>query len=222
VPFAAADLHALHRTVSTILITGFGPFPGAPFNPTEALVAELARGRRPTSLRRVAHVFRVSYAAIDRELPVLLQRENPDAVLMFGLAARTPHLRIETCARNAVAQMLPDADRHRPRNGRILAAGPAAVGLRNPAARLLRAAQLAGVPSVLSRNAGSYLCNYLCWHAAQAARRGSPRIIAFVHVPAVARAQSSFPRRSRTTPDDLVRAGEAMIRAMIPLMRLPA
>src|ERR1700682_6833721 len=28
-----------------ILITGFGPFPGAPFNPTQPLVARLLRGR---------------------------------------------------------------------------------------------------------------------------------------------------------------------------------
>ena len=33
----------------TILITGFGPFPGAPFNPTEPLAQELARRRHPAS-----------------------------------------------------------------------------------------------------------------------------------------------------------------------------
>ncbi|MFZ2160315.1 MAG: pyroglutamyl-peptidase I, partial [Bradyrhizobium sp.] len=30
-----------------ILITGFGPFPGAPHNPTQPLVARLLRLRRP-------------------------------------------------------------------------------------------------------------------------------------------------------------------------------
>ena len=30
-----------------ILITGFGPFPGAPFNPTMALVKRLTELRRP-------------------------------------------------------------------------------------------------------------------------------------------------------------------------------
>ena len=30
---------------ATILLTGFGPFPGAPFNPTGPLVTELARAR---------------------------------------------------------------------------------------------------------------------------------------------------------------------------------
>ncbi|MES1149796.1 MAG: pyroglutamyl-peptidase I, partial [Bradyrhizobium guangdongense] len=30
-----------------ILLTGFGPFPGAPYNPTQPLVARLSRLRRP-------------------------------------------------------------------------------------------------------------------------------------------------------------------------------
>ena len=77
---------------TTILITGFGPFPGAPFNPTEALVGELARRRHLafSDVRRVPHVFRVSYETVDRELPALLDREKPDALLMFGLATRSP------------------------------------------------------------------------------------------------------------------------------------
>ena len=29
--------------MTTILVTGFGPFPGAPFNPTAPLVERLAR-----------------------------------------------------------------------------------------------------------------------------------------------------------------------------------
>jgi pyroglutamyl-peptidase len=203
-----------------ILITGFGPFPGAPFNPTEALVAELARQRSPAGLRRIGHVFRVSYAVVDQELPVLLEREKPDALIMFGLAARTPQLRIEMQARNAAARLLPDVDRHCPPRGRILEGGPAELPLCTPAHRLLRAARSAGVPAMLSRDAGTYLCNYLCWHAAQAARTGLPRMAAFVHVPAVGRAQSNG--RARITADDLARAGEAMIRAMIPLMRVRA
>jgi pyrrolidone-carboxylate peptidase len=32
---------------ATILLTGFGPFSGAPFNPTGPLVTELARRRIP-------------------------------------------------------------------------------------------------------------------------------------------------------------------------------
>ncbi len=81
----------------TVLITGFGPFPGAPFNPTAALAENLARRRRPalSEVRRIAHVFPTSYAAVERELPDLIARYRPDLVLLFGLAPRTPHVRIE-------------------------------------------------------------------------------------------------------------------------------
>ncbi|NWG26882.1 MAG: pyroglutamyl-peptidase I, partial [Pseudorhodoplanes sp.] len=74
-----------------ILVTGFGPFPGAPSNPTMALVRHLARLRRPalSDVRLVGHIFPTSYAAVDRELPALIRQHCPDAVVMFGLAART-------------------------------------------------------------------------------------------------------------------------------------
>ena len=75
----------------TILVTGFGPFPGAPFNPTGPLVQRLTRMQRPVlaEVKILAHVFPTSYAAVDRDLPKLLAKHKPDALLMFGLATRT-------------------------------------------------------------------------------------------------------------------------------------
>ena len=70
-----------------ILITGFGPFPGAPFNPTQPLVARLLRLRRPalSDVEPAGHIFPVTYSAVDRELPELLKKYRPQALLMFGL-----------------------------------------------------------------------------------------------------------------------------------------
>src|SRR5258708_25185139 len=95
-----------------VLITGFGPFPGAPFNPTIPLVDRLLRLRRPAlgDVELAGHIFPVTYRAVDRELPQLLAKHRPQALLMFGLAGRTPHLRVETRARNAVTTLWPDAD----------------------------------------------------------------------------------------------------------------
>jgi pyroglutamyl-peptidase len=206
---------------ATILITGFGPFPGAPFNPTEPLALELARRRRPgfANARRVAHVFRVSYEAVDRELPVLLAREQPDALIMFGLATRTRHLRVETLARNALSRSLPDAGGQLPATACIDAAAPRTRPLRAPTQRLLKAAQAADVPAALSRDAGSYLCNYLCWRAAEAAGNGRPRLVAFIHVPNVPRAPPAPSRVRPLTLDDLTRAGEAIVRAALAAAR---
>jgi pyroglutamyl-peptidase len=212
---------------ATILITGFGQFPGAPFNPTGPLVTELARRRTPglRNVRLVAHVFQTSYAAVDRELPALLARERPDALLMFGLAPRRRHISIETRARNALTVVVADASGHLPAAGMIAPDGCTALSLRAPARRLVTAVRAAGMSAALSSDAGSYLCNYLCWRAGEAAERnGVPRLVAFVHVPNVQVANVHVPTarrlcRPRPRPpltfDDLIRVGEAIMRAAL-------
>jgi pyroglutamyl-peptidase len=207
----------------TILLTGFGPFPGAPFNPTDALVRRLARVRHPrlAGTRRIAHVFATRYDTVDRELPALIARERPAVVLMFGLAARTRHLRIETVARNTLSRLHADVGGHLPTDSRIAAAAPPLRAMRVSAQRLLAAARTTGVASALSRDAGSYLCNYLCWRASEAAgRSGGPRLVSFIHVPLVAPSlQRSGRSRVPRTVGDLVAAGEAILLAAVAAAR---
>jgi pyroglutamyl-peptidase len=207
-----------------ILITGFGPFPGAPFNPTQPLVARLLRLRRPalSEVELSGHIFPVTYKAVDRELPQLLAKHRPHALLMFGLATRTPYVRIETRARNAVTTLWPDADHARVRKGSI--SGGAGAKMFGPhTARLLRAAEGTGVDARASRDAGSYLCNYLSWRAIEAASVDDGlRLAAFAHVPLVARGGAS-PRKGaphRVTLEQLVDAGEAMLLELVRLTRL--
>ena len=195
-----------------ILLTGFGPFPGAPFNPTGRLVEKLARSRKLAGARRTAHVFHTSYEAVDRELPLLLMRNKPDVLVMFGLASRTRHVRIETRARNALSRVIPDASGIMPRSASIVAGATLDLTLRTPAQRLVRAARSAGVAAAVSRDAGSYLCNYLCWRATEAAAQPSgPKVAAFVHVPKVRNRRGT--QAAPLTFDDLLRAGEAIVLA---------
>jgi pyroglutamyl-peptidase len=206
-----------------ILITGFGAFPGAPFNPTPPLVARLVRLRRPalSDVELIGHIFHVTYSTVDRELPQLLTKHRPHALLMFGLAGRTSHVRIETRARNAVTTRFPDADRTRARKGSI-AGGADAMMFGTHTAKLLRAAEGTGIDARASRDAGSYLCNYLSWRAIEATdKKHGPALAAFVHVPLIAR--DGAPQRKgvthRITLDELVDAGEAMLLEMVRLTR---
>jgi pyroglutamyl-peptidase len=224
---SAIDAAAIRPAMTTILLTGFGPFPGAPRNPTAALVRTLAQRRimRSPKVRRRVHVFATSYAAVDRELPALLARLRPDVILMFGLAARRRHISIETRARNALTRALPDASGHLPAAGMIAAGTRATLSLRVPADRLVGAVRAAGMAAARSGDAGTYLCNYLCWRAGEAAERtGGPRLVAFVHVPNVHAESLQRPaahRRNRPrarppiTFEDLVRAGEAIMKAAL-------
>jgi pyroglutamyl-peptidase len=206
-----------------ILITGFGPFPGAPFNPTQPLVARLLRLRRPAfgDIELSGHIFPVTYNAVDRELPQLLAKHRPQALLMFGLASRTQFMRIETRARNAVTMLWPDADHACLRKGSI--AGDAHAKMFGPhTAKLLRAALGTGADARASRDAGSYLCNYLSWRAIESTGSANgPALAAFVHIPPLPRRSDGQRRRSaqRITLEELVDAGEAMLLELIKQTR---
>ncbi len=203
-----------------ILVTGFGAFPGAPYNPTMPLVERLMRLRRPAfdDVALSSHIFHVTYATVDRELPGLLKKQRPHALLMFGLAERTPYLRIETRARNAITTIWPDADGTRVRKGSI-APGTDALTFGPHTAKLLRAALATGIDARASRDAGNYLCNYLSWRAIEATRReDGPHLAAFIHVPLLARdGTARIP--GGITLEALVDAGEAMLGEMVKLTR---
>jgi pyroglutamyl-peptidase len=206
-----------------ILITGFGPFPGAPFNPTMPLVTRLTALRRPAfgNVEFSSHIFHVTYVTVDRELPELIDSLRPDAMLSFGLANRTPFMRIETRARNAVTTTFPDADRNRERKGSIVD-GADAMSFGPHTAKLLGAARATGIDARASRDAGSYLCNYLSWRSIEAVRRvNGPRLAAFVHIPLLERGVSSQRRDAvhRIALEELVDAGEAMLLEMVKLTR---
>jgi pyroglutamyl-peptidase len=214
----------------SVLLTGFGPFPGAPRNPTGALVRTLTRLRRPAlhDVRLAAHVFMTSYAAVDRDLPALIARHKPDVLLMFGLAARSKTVRIETRARNALAAF-PDAGGLLPRRHTIAPnAGHRVMSARR--AHLLTAARATRVPVRLSRDAGRYLCNYLYWRALNAADTPQgPRLAVFVHIPQVAATvrpkhiRDDKPHRhskqSKLTMDDLVRVADRILMTLVAAAR---
>ncbi len=205
-----------------ILVTGFGPFPGAPHNPTQPLVARLTRLRRPAfaDVEISGHIFPVTYDAVDQELPLALAKHRPHGLLMFGLAGRSKHVRVETRARDAVTMLWPDAAQAYARKGSISAgAGTRRFGPHT--AKLLRAAKGTGLDARASRDAGSYLCNYLSWRAIESVSLDSgPRLAAFIHVPPLARdgtvRRKGFPR---ITLDELVDASEAMLLEMVRLTR---
>jgi len=205
----------------TILVTGFGPFPGAPFNPTGLLARRITRARRPAlaDVKLVTHIFPTSYAEVDRELPALIARYKPDALLMFGLAPRAHAVRVETRARNALA-LLPDAGGASPGRRTITVGGAASMKLRTPARPLLAAFRGLHPRATLSRDAGRYLCNYLCWRAAEAATTGTaPRFTAFIHVPPVRRGPRRKRAKASASLDDLAVAGARALVAVVAAAR---
>jgi pyroglutamyl-peptidase len=202
-----------------VVITGFGPFPGAPVNPSALLVKALAQRRRPAlaGVTLTTHVFTTSYAAVDRNLPKLFAAK-PDIVLIFGLAARRRQLCIETRARNAMSLLLADAGKHRPARGVIARGAPPSRRGNAPFAALLGAVQTTGFPARLSRDAGRYLCNYAYWQAL-GRMHGKRPLVQFVHVPLVRLAPRRPGRRRAPSLSALINAAEALLIALIAASR---
>ena len=207
-------------TFMRVLLVGFGPFPGVPFNPSAMLVKALSRRRRPALADVVCatHVFATTYAAVDHDVPKLFA-QKPDVVLMFGVAGRRRHLCIETRARNALSVLYPDARGHRPQRDVIALHGPTALRGAAPFADLLGALRASGFPARLSRDAGRYLCNYAYWRALEQAR-GSGPLVQFIHIPPIRfKPQRRRPDRRRLSFPPLLVAAEMLLDALIAASR---
>jgi pyroglutamyl-peptidase len=203
----------VQKRTTSVLITGFGRFPGAPCNPTELLVSRLARMRRPalSGVRSALHVFPTSYAAVDTQLPALVAEHRPAAIVMFGLAGRTKGIRVEMLARNRTAQVFADIDGVVPKRGAIKLRAGALRG-RAPFARLVAAARATGLPARLSRDAGAYLCNYGYWRALETALQpAGPAIVVFVHVPGLRTGARRNGHSISPTLAQLTRAAQAIV-----------
>ena len=186
-----------------VLIAGFGPFPGAASNPSGALVARLARLRRPAlqGLSIVTHVFATRYAAVDRDLRALIAAQDPDIILMFGLAARTRHIRVETRARNLMSSF-PDAGGFSPARRTIVDGAEHRRIAPSLAMRLRQAGRSCGLKAEFSRDAGRYVCNYAYWRALELDTGGNrKRMAAFIHIPGLRRASARSRPERRPAPN---------------------
>ena len=166
----------------TVLVTGFGAFPGAPRNPTEQLMARLLRhsarfGR--LGVRLEARVLPVSFSSISQYLAGLESDLRPDAILHFGLASCRRWISLETRAVNRVTTFFGDASGRLSKQTRI-DSGPvfsrSTLSLSQIVARLGHLHQNIR----LSGDAGRYLCNKTLYLSLT---QSKAKAIGFIHVP---------------------------------------
>lgn len=192
----------------TLLVTGFGAFPGVARNPSAELIARLAAAP-PDLVDGIAasfHLLPVTWAMLEDELPALYEAHRPHAVVHFGVASKRRTVCIETRAKNAASQKSADAEGAIAPLSHLVAGGPEA--LRTPLAvsRLVAAARTSGVTARASRDAGDYLCNATYWTSLAAGHRA-----VFVHVPHAAETGTAA---GLPGIDDLERMARAVISAV--------
>jgi pyroglutamyl-peptidase len=165
------------------LVQGFGPFGGFTANPSELLARGLAERHDPEI---ITEVLPVSLQRVAAEVPRLMATHRPDAWIGVGLAPGRTALSVEAVAVNLAdwPDDRADSDGVSIRRAPVAPGGPAAHLTTLPAEAILSSWQKAGIPGYLSRTAGSYLCNFSFYLAAQAAcDLGLDCMVGFVHVP---------------------------------------
>lgn len=196
-----------------VLITGFGPFPGVSSNPSAWLAETLAEQAAAGSGAEIqARVLPTEWQPTALT-PDLYARLQPTLMIHFGVSRQAKGLRIERFAHNRAAPRA-DARGALPPAATIRAEGPPRFDTKLPAAPLAAHLAAHGLPAASSRSAGSYLCNYLYYHALDWAERNDRRAI-FVHIPPVDRV-AGFSEAA------LLRGGREILRFLLDATRLQA
>ncbi len=167
-----------------LLATGFGPFPGAPSNPTQMLMEHLnAQQWHPNGAHLFSETLPTQWSGASLALERHVQDLGPDAVVLFGLAAGARVIRIERRAQNHARFDRPDAVGIC-WAGPKLAPGSGAEHLTQFAiAPIVRAVRARGVAAALSRDCGDYVCNATYFSALSQNASGLVPPALFIHLP---------------------------------------
>lgn len=167
----------------TILLTGFGPFPGAPSNPSAQIVSLLggapAQRLARLGVRLETRILPVVFADGEARLATLITEIQPDAILHIGLAGRRRKLGVEARGRNRLTRLFHDAARALPAARHVLRDGPEFRAARLPLAEIAHRLRRAGAASEISRDAGAYVCNQTLYLSLGA----EVPLAGFIHVP---------------------------------------
>jgi pyroglutamyl-peptidase len=184
-----------------VLLTGFGPFPGAPENPSQRLVEALRDGRAGgLDCELHSAVLPTRYDAAREAALRLHRRLRPDIAVHFGFSLKAQGFTLERMAANRILPGRLDAGGARPARAAIRPAGPRTCASTLPLESIRAALADRGLPAAFSDDAGGYVCNLIFYAAG--ARRG-PAMAGFVHVPLIA---ETPPR-----PAQRVRAGRGLV-----------
>jgi pyroglutamyl-peptidase len=168
--------------MKNLIVTGFGPFPGAPFNISREIVKGLAISH--PSVRLIKHLYETRYAAVDEGIEQIFLSAQPAAVISLGIG-HPGVLRLEKVARNHGTLAHPDAS-GAVWHGPIDSAGPNEIASTLPLAAIHQRLDGEGHDPAYSSDAGGYVCNYAFYRTAIAAQRSGRDIaVGFIHVPPI-------------------------------------
>jgi pyroglutamyl-peptidase len=167
-----------------VLLTGFGPFPGVAYNPSQAVVERLGRRQRYRGFDLYTRVLPTEYKVASFIINDAIRTVRPDICICLGVA-EDPNLRLEAVARNRGYTNAPD-NAGIVRTGMIQDDGPEIYRSTLPLNAIQDALQYHGFPVKFSYDAGGYVCNHIFYTARRVCDLlGLPSACGFIHIPPV-------------------------------------
>ncbi len=169
-----------------VLVTGFEPFGGDAFNPSQEIARQLhglAVGRRH---RVVAGLLPCVFGEARLELRRLMRRHEPELVICVGLAADRREITPERVAINIDDARIADNAGARPVDRPVVRGGPAAYWSTLPIKAIVAALIRHNLPAAISQTAGTFVCNHVFYglmHDLARSGRGGRVRGGFIHVP---------------------------------------
>ncbi|APW97678.1 pyrrolidone-carboxylate peptidase [Halobiforma lacisalsi AJ5] len=172
-------------TETTVLVTGYEPFGEFETNPARRIAWELDGETVGDAATVVGRELPVVFDRMESELEGYLEEHDPDIVCGLGLAAGRVTLSLERVGINLRDTAgVPDNDDREVTDDPVDGEGPNAYFATLPLREMKSAMRAADVPTTLSTDAGTHLCNDFLYAARHRAATGDREFRAgFVHVP---------------------------------------
>lgn len=176
----------------SILVTGFDRFNRFQLN-TSQVVVEHLRQSPPSSVALHTQVLPTSFLRATQVVNTILDKTNPDAVVLLGLLAGITAFRVEKIALNIDDAYSQDNDHDRPVQRIIIPSGPVAYESSWPANLIVERLIDNGIPAYISNYAGTYVCNHVFYTTLhRITEKQANTTCGFIHLPCLLEEASRF------------------------------
>jgi len=206
--------------MSTVLVTGFGPFGHTPVNPAEQ-VARALDSREIGGASIVARILPCAFFDSIEAARQAIREVEPNAVVMMGEYGGRAVVTVERIAQNLIDStryQLADNEGRSFQDRATASDGPIAYHSTLPIRAMVKAMRDAGVPADISDTPGTFICNHLMYGVLHHLATSAPQIragwIHLPHLPSTAALEQNLGAPSMSMQTSLVGV-EAGIRALL-------
>lgn len=196
-----------------VLLTGFEPFGGASFNPSGAVVQEIAEAGID-GVEIVTAVLPVEFKRSSKILIDLITTHQPSVVISLGQAEGRDFIGPEQVAINLANARIADNAGVKLENQQINTDAADEYFSTLPIRAIVDAISALGINAKVSYSAGAFICNEI-FFTTQSSLQGSNVISGFIHLPLAPNQAAEFPGLPTMPLADQVAAIRAAIQVSV-------